>query len=714
MVYRWRRALLWALAAGSLSCGGDEGTSPGGAAELMAVSGGGQKAPAGAVLPESLVVVVTDQAGEPVSNIAVEWAVAGGGIVTPAVDTTASDGRSAVQRTLGPSPGPQITTASAAGLGNSSVTFEDTAVAATAPTMSITTQPPGAALDQEVWVPESQPVVNVRDEAGNALPGVGVAAQLVGAGTLEGELTATTEADGSARFVDLGVRGPGVYSLTFSADGAGSGATATSSQVVVDPLPPEASLGHWDPAVDWDIVPLHMHLLPTGKILAWGKLERDGSMGNPRLWDPALGPPTTATIVRADTMLFCAGHAFMADGRLMVSGGHKADDQGLDVTNIFDPVTEAWLPGLPKMARGRWYPTVTTLPDGRLVTVAGRDTTSGIGAVVGPPEVWEEGRWVQLPGADRKFPYYPRDFVAPDGRVFYAGEMVQSRWLEVDAITTRGRGAWRAGPKHRWPFERDYGSAAMYEPGKILYAGGGGDPRSNEPHDTDAATPTATAETIDLNASAPQWQSTGDMHFARRHLNATILPDGRVLVTGGVSAGGFNTLASAVHAAEVWDPATGQWTELAAAARDRGYHSVALLLPDATVLAGSGGDAEDPGSKAPYPAERNHEIYRPPYLYKGARPIITGSPGSVGYGQTFTVTSPNSSQIVAVRWIRLGSVTHAFNANQRANTLEFTRGSGSLAVDAPASPNLAPPGHYLLFILNRNGVPSEGKVVGIR
>jgi hypothetical protein len=141
---------------------------------------------------------------------------------------------------------------------------------------------------------------------------------------------------------------------------------------------------------------------------------------------------------------------------------------------------------------------------------------------------------------------------------------------------------------------------------------------------------------------------------------------------------------------------------------------VALLLPDATVLAGSGGDADDPNSGVAYPAERNHEIYRPPYLFKGARPVIVGSPGEVGYGQTFTVSTTNARQIVDVRWIRLGSVTHAFNANQRANRLDFGARDGALTITTPASPSLAPPGHYLLFILNRNGVPSNGKVIRIR
>jgi hypothetical protein len=411
-------------------------------------------------------------------------------------------------------------------------------------------------------------------------------------------------------------------------------------------------------------------------------------------------------------MLFCAGQTFMADGRLMVSGGHKADDRGLDVTNIFDPVSQTWVTGLPKMAKGRWYPTVTTLADGRVVTVAGRDEAS---SEVLLPEIWENNRWVQLTGASLRLPYYPRQFVAPNGKLFYAGERVRAHWLDVDVVTTGGRGKWTSGTglAHLWPYNRDYGSAVMYETGKILYVGGGGNPNWST-SDPKASAPTATAETIDLNATGPHWIGTDAMHHPRRHLNATILPDGQVLVTGGTSAGGFNTLSGSVRAAEVWSPNTGHWTLLASNGVDRAYHSVSMLLPDATVLHGASGDANVPLTSTPYPRQSNHEIFRPPYLFKGARPTITGTSRTVNYGETFTVNTPNAAQITQVRWIRLGSVTHAFDANQRANTLTFARGSGLVRVTAPANSRLAPPGHYLLFVLNRNGVPSVGKIVKVQ
>lgn len=698
------------VAAVSLRCSDNTGNST--AKTIEAVSGDNQSASAGEPLANSLIVLVKDDAGNPVQGVDVHWAAQGGGSVSSATVKTGSDGRSAVQRTLGPTVGEQTTTATVNGLDGSPVTFTSTAVAGGGPGVTLTTQPPATALSTEVFDPAAQPVVVVKDANGTAQSGVDVVASIAsGGGTLQGATTATTNSSGIAAFTDLGVSGSGAVTLKFTAGSS----EATSNSITVSALTAAATTGQWSSPVDWAIVPLHIHLLSTGKILAWGRMEDNGTMGQPRLWDPSQGPPSTATLVANDTMLFCSGHAMMADGKLMVSGGHKADDKGLDVTNIFDPVAQSWALGLPKMAAGRWYPTVTELPDGRMVTVAGRDTVGIHGTVVLIPEIWESGQWVQLPGASLNLPYYPRDFVAPDGKVFYAGERVTSRWLNVDATSAGGRGSWVTGPAHIWPFNRDYGSAVMYDAGKILYVGGGGDLTWSTP-DNKNATPTATAEKIDLTGAAT-WLSAGSMSVPRRHLNATVLPDGEVLVTGGVSNGGFNDLSSAAHAAEIWDPKTNNWTTLASNTVDRGYHSVSLLLPDGTVLHGGSGDADAPGSggtPTPYPRQKNHEIFSPPYLFKGTRPTITDAPSNVGYGADFTVTTPFAAQITDVRWIRLGSVTHAFDANGRANTLQFTKTAGSLSVKAPANANLAPPGHYMLFILNRNGVPSEGKFIHVQ
>ena len=466
--------------------------------------------------------------------------------------------------------------------------------------------------------------------------------------------------------------------------------------------------------MDWDIVPLHLSLLPTGKLIAWGKYEAGTtSMGNPRLWDPAAGPPSSAISIPTPDMLFCSGHALMADGRLMVSGGHFADDRGLKATNIFDPVSQTWTTGLPKMAQGRWYPTVTTLADGRMVTVAGRDSASNVVLV---PEIWEAGKWVRLPGASLRLPYYPYNFLAPNGKVFYAGERTQARWLDVDATGPNGRGKWTTATalKHLWPFNRDYGSAVMYETGKVLIVGGGGDPNRST---TDARSnlPTATAETIDLNVTGPKWtEHRSDAVRPAASSTPRSCPTDRSWRPAAPARAGSTRCPARCMRPRYGIPTTGRWTQLASNAVDRVYHSVSLLLPDGTVLHGASGDASDLNGQ-PYPARRSHEIFRPPYLFKGTRPTITGlSKTTVGYGETFTVSTPFAAQITGVRWIRLGSVTHAFDANQRANTLTFTRGSGQVRVTAPANARRAPPGHYLLFLLNRNGVPSAGRVVRVQ
>jgi galactose oxidase len=416
-------------------------------------------------------------------------------------------------------------------------------------------------------------------------------------------------------------------------------------------------------------------------------------------------------MITVDTMLFCAGFALMPDGRLLVSGGHLQDDRGIPTTRFF--TQDGAVSDGPDMAHGRWYPTVTVLGDGRAVTVAGRDQNS---SVVGVPELWDPAtrKWTQLTGATLSLPYYPRNLLAPDGRIFYAGDRVQSRWLDVNAAGSGGPGKWSAGPYHQWRYQRDYGSAVMYEPGKILSVGGGGDPGADSPRDSTSSVPTSTAEIIDLTQPGPQWRFTGSMQFPRRHLNATVLPDGQVLVAGGTQGGGFDDIsdANAVHAAEVWDPGTGQWTTLASNTVTRVYHSVSVLLPDGHVVHAASGDAEVGG--LPAPSQRNSELFSPPYLFKGARPIIRSAPSGVAYGERFMVETPNSAQITKVTWVRLSSVTHSFDQNQRFNALAFEPTSGGVIVTAPTNPNLAPPGHYTLFLLNRNGVPSVGKIIRIQ
>jgi hypothetical protein len=165
----------------------------------------------------------------------------------------------------------------------------------------------------------------------------------------------------------------------------------------------------------------------------------------------------------------------------------------------------------------------------------------------------------------------------------------------------------------------------MYDDGKILYAGG--------------ATTTNTAEVIDLNQSAPTWRFTSPMAFARRHHNLTVLPTGEVLATGGVGGTTFDDVTKGVHAAELWNPETEQWTTLASNGITRGYHSTSLLLPDSRVLhAGS-------GQGAGAPDERNAELFSPPYLSRGARPVISSAPSEIRYGAGFRISTPQAAKV---------------------------------------------------------------------
>jgi len=436
-----------------------------------------------------------------------------------------------------------------------------------------------------------------------------------------------------------------------------------------------AVAGQWTSAAPLPFNSSALHLLPTGMVMFYG-VRPTGT--DTRLWDPATA--ITSLMPLPGYNVFCSGHAFLADGRLFFAGGHIVDGVGLPNSSTYDAASNVWAAG-PNMNAGRWYPTATTLANGDVLVVTGK-----IDNTVGPdllPQVFQvaSGTWRNLTSAQLYVDLYPRMHLAPNGQVFNSATSQTTRYLG-----TSGTGAWTVVAATNTPGYRDYGSSVMYDDGKVLVMGGV-DP------------PTSAAEVIDLNAATPAWRLVGSMAFARRHLNATLLPDGKVLVTGGTSGPGFNNTATPVFAAEMWDPATESWTTMASAQAPRLYHSAALLLPDGRVLTTGGDDITQV------------ELYSPPYLFAGARPTITSAPAAVSLGQSYFVETPDAANIAKVRWIRLGSVTHAFNMNQRINSLSFSQAPGGLNVVSPSNPNLAPPGHYLLFILNANGVPSIAKIV---
>jgi hypothetical protein len=460
-------------------------------------------------------------------------------------------------------------------------------------------------------------------------------------------------------------------------------------------------IGQWSGESPWPTVAVHMSLLPDGRILTWGKdLPPSGSGVFPTfVVSIPSGSTDTSNVVRLDLQdeLFCSGETLMPDGRVWVSGGQEALVEGIGtpIVQIFDPVSSSWSLG-PTMSGKRWYPTTTALPDGEILNLEGSVDENFTGNQI-PDVSINKGTGMRSLSAVAGVPVnynYPRAFVAPNGKVFIAGMESISRYLDVV-----GNGSYTT-VAHTVNPARVFGTAVMYDIGKVLIAGGG---------QFDISEPFNTAEVIDLNSANPTWRSVGPMAFARRYLNATLMADGKVLITGGTSNAGEEDATGAVLPAEIWDPTTEQFTIVASMPHFRTYHSTAALLPDGRVISAGTTSPSQPS----LPDQLDADFYSPPYVFKGPRPAISSAPSTIGYGQKFLVQTPDAANIVAVNWIRLSAVTHHFNFNQRINRLKFAASNGTLLATSPPNANHCPPGHYLMFLINSLGVPSLANTIQI-
>ncbi len=471
----------------------------------------------------------------------------------------------------------------------------------------------------------------------------------------------------------------------------GSGLLATSSSVTVkveNGGAGPAQVGQWGPLIPLPAVAIHSALLSTtGKILLW---QGDFSTGGQQyVLDPQTGNVTHVPDAKAD--LFCAGQAVLADGRVLVIGGTKTDG-GLGVNNItvFNGQSETWSELAPMNFR-RWYATGTTLADGKVLVTSGDD--KGAEDVVQIPELYspQTNTWQSLTQASNNIPVYPFIYQLPDGRIAWLGASEGATQSEVLNLQT-----------NQWSTIDsrivDGGSIANYAPGKFIKAGSAAD-------DGFSGNSLKTAYTLNMNTPGATWQPTESMSFPRSFLNLTNLPDGTVLATGGgTDKSGFND-SNAVMQAEDWDPSSGNWTTYASMSAPRLYHSVAVLLPDGRVYVAGGGGADAVVD------QRSAQIFSPPYLFKGPRPSIASAPSTVAYGKTEFVGTPDAASISRVSLIRTGSVTHAFDENARATSLNFTQTAGGLNISMPSNRNDVPPGYYMLFIVNNQGVPSVASFV---
>ena len=472
--------------------------------------------------------------------------------------------------------------------------------------------------------------------------------------------------------------------------------------------------GNWSSVINTDqgtkvgVVPIFQAVLPNGKVLMWDSVGQSAPEQMPTnnftralVWDPA-----TNTYNRRDVPnynIFCAGYTQLANGNVLVAGGNKnAALDGIVQTHIFNWQNETWSRG-PDMAAARWYPAVQALGNNEAVIVGGGSTI---------PEVYQtDGKLRRLSNAsgysDRLYAFLT---TRPNGQVELMGPPTQ-----MNTINTSGTGAITA-TKARDNINRTYGGFATYDKGKVLVAGGGD---ITEGGQTDV--PTKTAVVVDVNGSTTTVTPTASMSVGRRQHNLTILADGSVLATGGMSrATAANVdLNNPVFAAERWDPATGTWTVLAGASRVRQYHSSATLLPDGRVLTGGGGvcaSCVDVGY-----LEKNIEYFEPPYLYKkdgsgqkATRPVINSAPSSAIYDQNFNITLGQAGTIDKVGLVRLGAATHSQDQGQRYVPLSFTTSGSTITAKAPANSNIAPAGYYMLFITDSAGVPSVAKIIQLQ
>jgi hypothetical protein len=466
--------------------------------------------------------------------------------------------------------------------------------------------------------------------------------------------------------------------------------------------------GNWSSVLSTPVVPIFQAVLPNGKVLIWDSVGESAPEQMPTnnftramVWDP-----TNNTYKRVDVSgynIFCAGYTQLANGNVLVAGGNKnAALDGIVQTHIFNWQNETWSRG-PDMAAARWYPAVQALGNNEAVIVGGGQAI---------PEVYQtDGKLRRLTNAsgysDRLYAFLT---TRPNGQVELMGPATQ-----MNTIDTSGTGAITA-TKARDGIARTYGGFATYDIGKVLVAGGGDITEGGQSH-----VPTKTAVLVGVNGSTTTVGSTASMSVGRRQHNLTILADGSVLATGGMSkATSANAdLNNPVFAAERWDPATGNWTVLAGASRVRQYHSSATLLPDGRVLTGGGGVCASCVNVGYL--EKNIEYFEPPYLYKkdgsgqkATRPAISSAPSTATYGQDFDISSTQAGSIAKVGLVRLGAATHSQDQGQRYIPLSFTASSSTITATAPANSNIAPAGYYMLFITDNAGVPSVAKMIKLQ
>jgi fibronectin type 3 domain-containing protein len=503
------------------------------------------------------------------------------------------------------------------------------------------------------------------------------------------------------------------------------------------------SAGSWALGQNTTAVAIHAAIIPSGKIfyLAGSGYHRDRPNGpfDARILDINTGSEKNLPLTED---LFCIGITHLPNGNVLMAGGTlmydtnpdnlDGDWYGLSSTYEVDAQSEN-LVRTASMAHGRWYPTLVTLPDGKAVVVNGLDECGSYNLLM---EVYDPVSKTWSPkfnpnsnntycvgrnanGTIQKKPgsgspcyggtkngtapnvgQYPRMHLMPSGLIIYCGG--QPGVKSWDPVTGRWSGTITQSSTYR-----HYGASFLLplhntstEKGKILLVGG-----SVLAIDDVEQYATTAVEILDFDqsgTSAPVDRQVAPITYRRKMAAPVILPDGKCVVFGGSEKG--NTIP--VRIPEMFDPVTETWQALPSATVNRVYHQVSLLLPDGRVwTAGS--------TVASGVEELRTEIFSPAYMFQ-TRPTIIAMPNVGGYGGTINILTPDAANINSVSLVRLMSCTHHYEANQRLIWLQIVnRGPGDITVSAPINPNVAPPGYYMIHVLNGSGVPSVAKVIQI-
>ncbi|WP_431685464.1 galactose oxidase-like domain-containing protein [Hahella sp. NBU794] len=500
-------------------------------------------------------------------------------------------------------------------------------------------------------------------------------------------------------------------------------------------------VGEWSDTFELGLVAIASAILPNGQLVFWSGSTPISFHGDDVTYTGTFNPKggeLSQYLVKDTYEMFCPATVMDRDGSLLIMGG-GGDQSKRKYVVTYNSDTNKWNREN-DLVKARWYNSAVILGDGSVFTTGG----DGDGSI-NPNSFFENMKGEIWNPDTRSFRYLSntRDIgyekistvIDIDGRqnsdyglargqyyrklaVMHDGSILEyAPYKNFVRHTVEGEGSSTLtglgredGPKYI-----QGATNVQYSADKLLLMGGnarfGVEDYKDDQAEINVSESLYSVYEIDLKTGESVRKE--NMHHPRYYANSVVMPDGGVFTVGGSRDSHLFDTSEAVYTPEIYDPVNDEWTEVAQHQDPRDYHSTAVLLPDGRIWV-AGGGACGAGCKFNYTTA---EIYSPPYLFKGDRPEIslvdngpTGYNGEIGYNKAFDISSKQTISSVAL--IRLSAVTHSSNTDQRRIELELdAMGNNYYRLTTPLNSNIAPPGYYMLFALNENGVPSEAKMV---